>query len=210
MVVAQGSSGITVQGKALYRRVEVVELLCKEQSPDQNAIPPTTLVWQGGETFCSDPFQEVDERCTCNALVHSSPKLRYALLLQGHCSLLDESALESIVALVYNLVDGAVIPTRRARAGKAVESTFLPCEGFRGIWRGGKAIDTGERRAHCGRLHCFGRRRLAWLGTCGSGCLCNKRAVFDRCREGRWNSVGIICGIGGGRQSSFGIICGGR
>jgi hypothetical protein len=62
MTVADRSRGLTVKCKPLNGLIKVVELLSKVQSTNQNFVPATAFVRKGGETFGSNPLQEVHVR----------------------------------------------------------------------------------------------------------------------------------------------------
>ena len=59
MAVAHRSCSLTVKSEALNCLIEIVQLLGEIESPNEHFVPSTSLVRKSGETFSSDPLQEI-------------------------------------------------------------------------------------------------------------------------------------------------------
>lgn len=90
MAITQLRRCITARGETLYRILEPMKVISKVKGTDENSVPGRSLVRKAGQTFLSDPTDEVDKRGVFDCLVHSSSELRHTLSLQGDAGILND------------------------------------------------------------------------------------------------------------------------
>ena len=165
MAITHSRRSRTINRIRIHRRIEVMQLLCEEKCSDQNTIPATSLVRQGGETLVPDPFQEVHESGIRDAVVDFGAELGDALLLERHGGLLDEVVLVAIASVVKGLVERAVVAAGGAGTVEVARPSLPDAETVGGEGGRCKTIKTGEGGSHIRGLH----------GSC--------RGMFVACRS---------------------------